>query len=67
MDDYNAQFDCTPRQYHDVIDKLWKALEITSVQEEDCFSIAAKEIRKLRNRVKELESHLELSIKMRTR
>lgn len=67
MDKYNSEFDCTPAQYHACIDKLWKALEAKGPQQEDCFTMAAKEIVRLRNRVKELESHLAESIEMRTK
>lgn len=66
MDRYDADFDCTPAQYHASIDKLWKALEVTTPQEHDCFTLAAREIVRLRNRVKELEDHLALRIEMTT-
>lgn len=52
---YDVDFGCSPAQYHGAIDKLWEALGVTEVQEEDCFTLAAKEIVRLRNRVKELE------------
>ena len=58
MDRYDTEFGCTPAQYHAAIDKLWKALEVTTPQEPDCFTLAAREIVRLRNRVKELEDHL---------
>jgi len=38
------RFDLTPRQYHGGVDKLWKALGITGVQDEDIFTLAARAI-----------------------
>jgi hypothetical protein len=55
MDGYDAKYDCTPAQYHGAIDRIWKALEVQGPQQEDCFTIAAKEIVRLRKRVKELD------------
>ena len=63
---YSDDFGCTPAQYHGAIDKLWKALGAEGPQQEDCFTMAANEIQRLRDRVNELESHLALSIEMRT-
>lgn len=37
-------FDCTPQQYHAGIDKLWVALGLTGVQDEDVFTLAARAI-----------------------
>jgi hypothetical protein len=64
---YDARFECTPEQYHAAIDKLWKALGVQGPQKEDCFSMAANEIIRLRKRVDELENHLSLRIEMTTR
>ena len=63
---YNEDFECTPAQYHGNISKLWKALQVDGPQQTDCFTMAANEIERLRGRVDELESHLRLSIEMRT-
>lgn len=41
-------FDLTPQQYHDGVDKLWEALELEGVQDEDVFTLAAREIKRLR-------------------
>jgi hypothetical protein len=60
MDGYDTRFDCTPAQYHGAIDRIWKALDVQGPQQEDCFTMAAKEIVRLRKRVKELEDHLAL-------
>lgn len=59
-DKYNADFGCTPSQYHASIDKLWKALGVSGAQNEDCFTMAANEITRLRRRVEELDSCLDL-------
>jgi hypothetical protein len=66
MNQYDHHFGCTPAQYHGAIDRLWKALRVEGPQESDCFTMAAAEIERLRDRVNELESHLALSIDMRT-
>ena len=34
-------FDLTPQQYHGGLDKLWAALGITDVQDDDVFTLAA--------------------------
>lgn len=39
-------FDITPQQYHAGLDKLWDALGLTGVQDEDVFTLAARAIRK---------------------
>lgn len=52
---YHPDFDCTPAQYHGAIDRLWKALDVRGPQQEDCLTLAAKEIVRLRERVRELE------------
>jgi hypothetical protein len=63
-DKYNVDFGCTPAQYDAAIAKIWKALEVSGTQQEDCFTMAAKEIKRLRERVRELElSKLELLTK----
>lgn len=64
---YSSEFECTPSQYHANIDKLWKALGVSGVQSDDVFTMAAKEIAKLRHRVDQLEKHLATSIEMKTR
>ncbi len=58
IDEYHYDFQCTPRQYHAAIDKLWTALGVTGVQREDCFTMAANEIVRLRATVKQLESDI---------
>ncbi len=40
-------FDCTPQQYHSGLDKLWAALEISGVQDEDVFTLTAREVNRL--------------------
>jgi hypothetical protein len=37
-------FDLTPQQYHGGLDKLWTALGLTGVQNEDVFTLAARAI-----------------------
>jgi len=37
-------YHCSPEQYHAGIDKLWAALEITTTQDEDVFTLAARAI-----------------------
>lgn len=37
-------FDLTPQQYHAGLDKLWAALGLTEVQDEDVFTLAARAI-----------------------
>jgi hypothetical protein len=64
---YDPDFDCTPAQYHGAIDKLWTALEVQGPQKDDCFTMAANEIVRLRNRVKELEAHMTESIERKTK
>jgi hypothetical protein len=44
--DPNDHFDCTPRQYHGGLDKLWDALGLKSVQDEDVFTLAARSIKR---------------------
>ncbi len=38
----------TPEQLHAGIDRLWKALGVEGVQADDCFTMAAAEIERLR-------------------
>lgn len=38
------EFGCTPQQYHAGLDKLWVALGLTEVQDEDVFTLAARKI-----------------------
>ncbi len=42
--DPRSKFDLTPEQYHAGLDKLWHALDLTSVQDRDVFTIAAERI-----------------------
>lgn len=56
MDRYNSDFGCTPAQYHASIDKLWKALKAEGPQQEDCFTMAAKEIERLRSQVDSMKA-----------
>ena len=51
MTDPYDSFDITPRHYHDGVDKLWDALQITGVQDEDVFTLAARKIKDLQARV----------------
>lgn len=51
---YNDEFECTPAQYHAAIDKLWEALGVSGPQSQDCFTMAAQEIVRLREQSKEL-------------
>ena len=48
-------FDCTPQQYHTGLDKLWEALELTGVQDEDVFTLVAAEIKRLRKKLEQLK------------
>ncbi len=43
-DTIESQYGMTPEQLHAGIDKLWKALGITTVQDEDVFTLAARRI-----------------------
>lgn len=40
--------DISPDQYHAGVAKLWKALRLTSVQDEDVFTLAARKIDEMR-------------------
>ena len=40
-------FDCTPQQYHGGLDKLWEALGLTEVQDEDVFTLSARRMKQL--------------------
>lgn len=42
-------FDLTPQQYHGGLDKLWKALGLTDVQDEDVFTLSARVIARERD------------------
>lgn len=45
---YDNQYGITPAQYHQGLAKLWNALGITEVQNEDVFTLAAREIERSR-------------------
>ena len=55
-DTFDPAFDCTPRQYHARVDKLWEALGLTEVQDEDVFTLAARAIGRSMNDTPELRS-----------
>ncbi len=55
-DTFDSAFDCTPRQYHARVDKLWEALGLTEVQDEDVFTLAARAIGRSVNDTAELRS-----------
>lgn len=40
------RFDLTPEQYHAGLDKLWAALGVEGVQDEDVFTLSARAIEK---------------------
>ena len=42
-----VDYGCTPAQYHAGLDKLWKALRVVEVQDEDVFTLAARKIKLL--------------------
>lgn len=42
-----SNFGISPEQYHAGLDKLWKALGITTVQDKDVFTLAAEKIQRL--------------------
>lgn len=42
-------FDLTPEQYHGGLDKLWAALGLTTVQDEDVFTLSARVIARERD------------------
>ena len=54
-----AQLDCcdgseyglTPAQYHAGLDKLWAALDVTGVQDDDVFTLCAARLRRLREEI----------------
>jgi hypothetical protein len=48
MAEFNPRdhFDLTPQQYHGGLDKLWVALGLTTAQDEDVFTLAARAIEK---------------------
>ena len=41
------EYGITPEQYHAGLDKLWAALKLTGVQDEDVFTLAAHRIEQL--------------------
>ena len=41
-------FDISPQQYHAGLDELWAALGVTGVQEQGVFTLAAREIERLK-------------------
>jgi len=43
--EYRLEYGLTPEQYHAGLDKLWEALELTEVQNEDVFTLAARAIK----------------------
>lgn len=51
LNEYNPDFDCTPAQYDARITMLWKALGLEGPQQDDCFTMAAREIVRLRERL----------------
>ena len=51
-------FDITPAQYHNGLDKLWRALKVDSVQEDDVFTICAERIAKLEAEKEKLRKQL---------
>jgi hypothetical protein len=61
MDKYNPRdhFDISPQQYHNGLDKLWKALGLTAVQKRDVFTIVSEELTTLRKRLAEAEGELD--------
>lgn len=44
-----SDYGITPEQYHAALDKLWKALRITTHQEKDVFTLAAEAIDRYRS------------------
>lgn len=56
---YSYDFGLTPEQYHAGVDNLWKALGITEVQDEDVFTLAAREINQAKKWI-ELKSDADL-------
>lgn len=52
MDSY-SEYGLTPEQYHAGVAKLWEALGVSGLQQEDVFTLAAKEIMRLKSKVKE--------------
>jgi hypothetical protein len=38
------RYDCTPQQYHGGLDKLWAAIGVNGVQDEDVFTMSARAI-----------------------
>lgn len=52
MDSY-TELGLTPEQYHSGVAKLWEALGIAGPQQEDVFTLAAREITRLKSKAKE--------------
>lgn len=46
----------SPAQYHAGLDKLWTALGVNGVQDDDVFTLVAREIDALRDRNRKLET-----------
>ena len=46
---HEREYGLTPEQYHAGLDKLWKALKLTGVQDTDVFTLAAERIEFLTN------------------
>lgn len=51
-------FGISAAQYHAGIDKLWKALRLTGVQNKDVFSLCAERIQKLESIVEKIQETL---------
>lgn len=52
MDSY-GEFGLTPQQYHAGVAKLWGALGIAGPQDEDVFTLASREIARLKSKARE--------------
>lgn len=50
---YNDDFGCSAAQYHAGVAKLWEALGVAGPQQDDVFTLAAREITRLKRKVKE--------------
>ena len=43
-----SQFCCTPQQYHAGLDRLWRGLGLTGVQDDDVFTLCERELLRLK-------------------
>lgn len=62
IDRYDARFGLTPAQYHAGLDKLWSALGVTGVQQQDVFTMSSLEILRLRDKLSSIPRAVHASL-----